>query len=308
MIQKLYRQRKVMSWVCIFLITAQLVVPYSAFALTSGPSQPEFSGFTGVGTSDMVNLFTGDLNYNIPLFELPGPGGSYPFTLSYNSGITMDQEASWVGLGWTLNAGAINREMRGLPDEFNGDEVTTINDLKPNVTWDFGIGGDIELIAHPKGDKNGRIGSATFSLGARVSHNSYMGWDVGRNFGIDLRPFKSSAFGLSAGLQTSALNGAGLNLGFSLADYSGGVSSQFSLGANINGREGLMGLNLGVGFSSSINISGSNARNKVALIAGGSQNFGISFARRSFIPANDVRYKGGSFDGTLEIGTEAGLP
>src|ERR1700749_828281 len=84
-------------------LLAQFISPVAALALTNGPSQPEVQSFEPVGTTDMVDLFTGDFNYNIPLFELPGPNGGYPFNLSYHSGIGMDQEASWVGLGWNLN-------------------------------------------------------------------------------------------------------------------------------------------------------------------------------------------------------------
>ena len=46
-----------------FLTTA---FPYSSFALTGGPSQPEVQSFEPVGTSDMVNVFSGDFVYNIP--------------------------------------------------------------------------------------------------------------------------------------------------------------------------------------------------------------------------------------------------
>ena len=47
----------------------------------------------------------------------------------------MDQESSWVGLGWSLNPGAVNRHIRGAPDEFNGeDQVTVKTDMRPNVT------------------------------------------------------------------------------------------------------------------------------------------------------------------------------
>ena len=97
------------------LLMFQVAFPSVALALTSGPTQPEFSGFEPVGTSQMVDLFSGDFVHNIPLFELPGPDGGYPFNLAYHSGISMDQEASWVGLGWSLNSGAINRTIRGIP-------------------------------------------------------------------------------------------------------------------------------------------------------------------------------------------------
>jgi len=96
-----------------------IVQPSNIYALTSGPSQPEFNSFTPIGTSDMVNLSTGDFNYNIPIMDV----GGYPLNLSYDSGVTMDQEASWVGLGWNLNVGQINRQVRGIPDDFKGDII-----------------------------------------------------------------------------------------------------------------------------------------------------------------------------------------
>ncbi|MBK8736499.1 MAG: hypothetical protein IPL98_11610 [Saprospiraceae bacterium] len=68
-----------------------------------GPSMPEVQGFTPASADKMVDLSTGDLTYNIPLMDV----GGYPVNLAYNSGIGVNDEASWVGLGWTLNAGAI---------------------------------------------------------------------------------------------------------------------------------------------------------------------------------------------------------
>jgi len=64
-----------------------------------GPSQPEMASFKSVGTDNMVNLFTGDFNYNIPLLDV----GGYPVNIFYDGGVGMDQEASWVGLGWNIN-------------------------------------------------------------------------------------------------------------------------------------------------------------------------------------------------------------
>ena len=112
------------------MIFLQVTQPMAVYALTEGPSQPEFNSFTPISTSDMVDLSSGDFNYNIPIMDV----GGYPINLAYNSGVTMDQEASWVGLGWDLNVGQITRQMRGLPDDFNGDEMTYENSMKPNVT------------------------------------------------------------------------------------------------------------------------------------------------------------------------------
>src|ERR1035437_6221915 len=119
---------KIMSVFLAINILFDAIYPTTAYALTGGPSQPEVTGFTPVGTSDMVNVFSGDFNYNIPLMDV----GGYPLNISYQSSISMDQEASWVGLGWSLNPGVIDRSMRSLPDDFNGDVVKKEFNIKPN--------------------------------------------------------------------------------------------------------------------------------------------------------------------------------
>lgn len=49
-----------------------------------------------------------------------GPNGeAFPLNLSYHAGIGVDQEASWVGLGWDLNTGEISRNINGVPDDWN---------------------------------------------------------------------------------------------------------------------------------------------------------------------------------------------
>ena len=106
---KIIRLQRRKVAICLILLFLIPMSPTELFALGSGPSQPEFQEFEPASTTEMVNPFTGDFTYNIPLFELPGPNGGYPFNLAYNAGVTMDQEASWVGLGWSLNPGAITR-------------------------------------------------------------------------------------------------------------------------------------------------------------------------------------------------------
>src|SRR4051812_26120003 len=92
-------KRQRIAWIMLTTFLVNMTMPLTTHALTAGPTQPELQGFQPAGTTDMVDLFSGDFSYNIPLFELPGPNGGYPFNLSYQAGITMDQEASWVGLG-----------------------------------------------------------------------------------------------------------------------------------------------------------------------------------------------------------------
>lgn len=66
-----------------------------------------------------VGYFTGTPNINIPLYNFKSRKLSVPISLSYNSnGIKVDQLASNVGLGWSLNAGGIiTRIIKDEPDE-----------------------------------------------------------------------------------------------------------------------------------------------------------------------------------------------
>lgn len=68
-----------------------------------------------------VSPFTGVPNIGIPLYEVKGRSLSLPISLSYHaSGLKVEEVASWVGLGWSLNAGGmITRTVRGRPDDEN---------------------------------------------------------------------------------------------------------------------------------------------------------------------------------------------
>jgi hypothetical protein len=55
-----------------------------------------------------VGLYTGVPDISIPLYEIEYGGIKIPIVLSYHaSGIRVNQEASWVGLGWALDAGGM---------------------------------------------------------------------------------------------------------------------------------------------------------------------------------------------------------
>lgn len=129
------------------LFVHHLVAPAYLYALTSGPASPEFTGFTPAGASELVNAFTGDFSYNIPLMDV----GGYPVNLAYNAGVSMDQEASWVGLGWNINPGAINRQVRGLPDDFSGDAIKKEFSMKNNHS--FGVKAQVKAEFAGFGDK-----------------------------------------------------------------------------------------------------------------------------------------------------------
>ena len=67
-----------------------------------------------------VDLFTGTPNISIPIYNYKSRDLSVPISLSYHSSnIKPSDHASWVGLGWSLQAGGvITRIQNELPDEF----------------------------------------------------------------------------------------------------------------------------------------------------------------------------------------------
>jgi hypothetical protein len=94
--------------------------PNQTYINVNTPRTPESAGFEKYGTTQ-VNEFTGTTNISIPIYTLKSRFLEAPITLSYQAtGIRVNQEASWVGLGWDLNAGGrITVEIRGCAD-FNG--------------------------------------------------------------------------------------------------------------------------------------------------------------------------------------------
>lgn len=96
------------------------------FAIDLLPS-PEAASL-GQFVSVPVSHYTGVPDINIPLFQLHGKEMSLPIALKYHSnGNKVADRASFVGLGWALEAGGVlSRVVRGLPDEHeNGIFSTT---------------------------------------------------------------------------------------------------------------------------------------------------------------------------------------
>lgn len=195
----------------VFTLLFEIMAPTATYALTGGPSQPEVQGFTPVGTSDMVDLFSGDFSYNIPLLDIDG----YPINIAYNAGVGMDDEASWVGLGWSLNPGVVNRTMRGLPDDFAGDVVTKEYNMKPNRTFGLDAGFGAEIL----GDTTGGVvpflsNSVSLSGGASVGlrWNNYTGIGIEKSINLSISAGNKSAFPLGGGLGISSSSDNGLGV------------------------------------------------------------------------------------------------
>ncbi|OFY66097.1 MAG: hypothetical protein A3H98_11885 [Bacteroidetes bacterium RIFCSPLOWO2_02_FULL_36_8] len=274
---------------------AQIINPATVKAITSGPTQPEVLGFQPVGSSDMVDLFTGDFSYNIPLMDV----GGYPINLSYQSGITMEQEASWVGLGWSLNPGAIVRNVRGLPDDFNGDNIN--KDFNIQAQHAVGVnftpaveffGADPEKLFKDKANKT----KSGFGIG--LSYNNYTGF--GFQFmaspaiasSENAKTGKTTTLGLS--VSSSSESGVDIKPTLSFEKRKGnaetGVTGFTSkIGLPFNSRQGLKALTLDVQKDKIFNNPARLKGGKIKMVeerdnlfsTGGSL---ISFASSPFTP------------------------
>lgn len=284
-----------------------------------GPSSPEASSFKTVGSNNLVNLATGDFSYSIPLLDV----GGYPVNLFYTGGITMEQEASWVGLGWNINPGTVSRNMRGIPDDFNGtDTLKQTQDLKPNRTWGGDLGIDLEYL----GIKNPKIG-INASLG--FSYNNYLGpaLEVGSRVSLSLSTSKN----VEAEKSAPATLGLNFSLGAKLSSRSG---LTFSPSLSANSTLSNMHVQGGVGLSTSYNsrtgIKDLNVHSemsyysaekaakyetqkdgteKLVQAAQGSISTGtsigstsISFAKPSYMPALRMPMLNANYSGQLEFG------
>ena len=64
-----------------------------------------------------VNGYTGTSDISIPLYSMKAGDIELPVTLTYQaSGIRVNQESGWVGLGWTLSLGGVVRQQVGALD------------------------------------------------------------------------------------------------------------------------------------------------------------------------------------------------
>lgn len=266
----------------------------------NGPTQPEMQAFQSVNVNNMVDLFSGDFSYNIPLMDV----GGYPISLGYKSGISMDQEASWVGLGWNINPGTITRNLRGLPDDFNGqtDTVKKINHIKENKTIGVTVGGGVEIVGFPLG-----VGA-----NAGIFYNNYKGYGLEYGLNASIAAASTAKGSLTAGLSLSNNSQSGLTLAPSLsialnqkyADENYGATGSFSASLPYNSRAGLKALQLSAGYHQyGLDEKNQRVSTQVANFAVGS----ISFALPTFNPKITTPYASYLYSFTGKIGGEWNL-
>ncbi len=304
------KSKRVVRFIAAFMVInllIELAAPMQAFALTGGPSQPEVQSFEPVSANQMVDPFTGDFTYNIPLLDV----GGYPINISYHAGPGLDEEASWVGLGWNINPGVINRNMRGIPDDFfapdpiltnpSNDLITRESKMQTSRTFGLDLSPSNEIFSQKAGNFS--------TLG--IEYNNYKG------VGFNISAGKGGQFPFA--LNYSSQSGLGVNVSYNHAfedathDHKAlSICSESwkqsylagNIGLSINSREGIEGLTFGLemsekkfyrGFTEKIETTSSHGLNGAA---------SISFLSSTYVPTTIDRNYTLSINVGVELGKE----
>jgi hypothetical protein len=277
-------------------VSADEPVAVTGKADIGGPGQPEMSAFKPVGADNLVDLFSGDFSYNIPLLDV----GGYPVNIFYNSGVTMDQEASWVGLGWNINPGTVSRNMRGVPDDFNGqDEITKTQSVKPDKTYGVHVGGGIELLGSDMLRLNGSLG---------LAYNNMRGLDISvglsPSFSISKDGADSKTAGVRLGWDLSLSSQSGASQGFSVRlERDNNVTTKGATASlGYHSRVGLQSLHLAMESSKNKILAG-NASSQ-AMVMDDKHSTSINFAYPATTPSIRMPYYSENWALQLQNGGE----
>lgn len=318
---KMKKRIRIISIAMLICFLNQLLFPITAYALTGGPSQPEVESFEPVGTSEMVDLFSGDFNYNIPLMDVDG----YPINIAYHSGVTMDQEASWVGLGWNLNPGVIGRNMRGIPDDFSGDVVDKFQHVKTDYTYGVTLGVGIELFGGVKNDSKykkfiQKLGvKSTLGINVGINYNNYRGLGIESTITPALSSSQAAkttqlqkmGFTASLDIASSSKDGFSIRpkLGMNRAFGNSGFSNNTSVGMSVSSRGGVKSLTIQSGISASFKhmVKDQNKKDKLQLSTGSEIANGgstISFGTQTYTPAIGMAFNNLNVSFSASYGSE----
>jgi len=114
-----------------------------------------------------VSNFTGAATYSLPIEVPPGPGGLQPsLSLNYNSQVidqsTARTQASWVGMGWSLGTGSMERNDNGTPAVLSDD------------TFNLNVNGISSMVVRIP-DGSYRAADENFM---RITNDAATGWKV----------------------------------------------------------------------------------------------------------------------------------
>ncbi len=243
-----------------FLTT--LVPINQLYASNNGPNAPEAAGFEPVDATDMVNLNTGNLAYTLPLMEVDG----FPISMAYHAGVPATLDASWAGLGWYLNTGAINRQQIAVPDDWKaGSSINFISFENAETTYELGVGVSVPDLGYAGvgiswGGNQGLVGMVEAGVGLGSTFNLDP-----QQAGLGINASANTAgqyyIGAYAGVQ---IKGSPANIGASLG-YSSGGGVIAGVGASVSDGNSETGMSsLGIGY---------NTKGMFSIGAGGGREF-----------------------------------
>lgn len=198
------------------------------YALTGGPVMPDYVQFEAPDAPNMVDYKSGDFAYNLPLGNVPGPSGDFPLSMSYHAGINPNQEATWVGLGWSLNPGVIHRNVNGIADDIYEGMVLSYDYLKADHNG-YGIS----------------IGGGWGPYGLDMNYSSDEGWGFTASFGIHT---EEANVGVTIGSNgevgyfVSTIGGIGMKASVGPSGVGVGITERVSEEGNDFALSGSMGI------------------------------------------------------------------
>lgn len=171
--------------------------------------------------NSMVDLNTGDFHYSLPVMTVPGPNGeSVPISISYQGGIKMDDQASWVGLGWDYNPGEISHNVKGVSDDWKGKSVTSVKTSTNQTTDATNMYGPLYYANY--------TGSSTSSMDVSSS-----GYKSSGQFNFpDYDSYHVSGPGISGTMEARTFDPSYLKLKDISGQYTSNGTSTFSLPVN----------------------------------------------------------------------------
>jgi RHS repeat-associated protein len=109
---------------------------YSQVQLANNQVAPNFEMYRDRNFMEKEDIsYTGNLGFSIPLVEVPGRHGhNFAVQINYSSNIGQQQTASWVGLGWSLEVGYVQRAVMGRIDEAQPTNSAYVNALGQAAT------------------------------------------------------------------------------------------------------------------------------------------------------------------------------
>ncbi len=299
---------KVTVFVSYIVLILQPLFSNLAFA-GNGPLQPDFQGPAMDSNEQLVDPFTGDFQYAIDVLSEAG----IPMNLNYSAGVSMEQDASWVGLGWNLNPGSIVRNVRGLPDDFKGDEISEDNNLKANITGGISVEiGPNEAFGFDAEFEASALPSSTVGLDFHYNTYSKFGISSFINTGKSLGEAFSIGFNINSGSESS-FGGVGISPSFNLKLIENSSSNDenvikkkvygMNLSANLTTNEGLKGFNVGSFYNNSKFSPSQNGMKENSFGASGSTNL-VSF-QKSYTPTIGKEFISQSYSFRGTLGAEA---